>query len=93
MPMGIIKGRLAPVCGLCRVLMRCVKNEQMVKDKPVDENPSTFWSGDTFACPVCHGEVILGFGGPMPANQLSPEEIKSAIAFDYEAPKEDAKQT
>ena len=69
---------LPPICVLCRCTMRCIKNEVLVKDKPTEEFPSTFWYGDQFSCPSCKSEIIVGFGKPL---QQSIDH-QDALAFD-----------
>ena len=74
---------LQPICVLCRCTMKCTKNEILVKDRPAEGYPSTYWSGDIFACPQCGQEIITGFGMPMPFPEGVPETaIDTALLFD-----------
>lgn len=57
----------APICVKCRVQFRCQKNDAMVNDVSAGNFPSSYWMGDLFECPVCHTEIVTGFGRPMSA--------------------------
>jgi len=49
-----------PVCGECKVFMRCTKNS--IK---VGVSSTMVAYGDKFNCPECGTSVIVGFGVPM----------------------------
>jgi hypothetical protein len=48
------------VCSACKVTLRCVKNEKVVRFGGAEIK----W-GDEYQCPGCGIKVILGFGGPV----------------------------
>ena len=54
--------RSTPICVKCKVLMKCHKNAQFVRDPAVGGFPSTYWSGDVWKCPGCSCKVVTGFG-------------------------------
>ena len=79
---------LTPICVLCRLEMRCVKNDRLVRDPETNQFSSTYWLGDEFQCPVCSIRIVTGFGKPM---VMSPgPEYGEALQFDYERPREPA---
>ena len=51
-----------PICMTCGIIMRCKKNEFVVKDPRVGDFKSTYWSGDLYQCPKCGVEVVVGTG-------------------------------
>ena len=54
--------RSTPICVKCKVLMKCHKNAQFVRDPQFEGFPSTYWSGDVWKCPGCSCKVVTGFG-------------------------------
>ena len=79
---------LTPICVLCRLEMRCVKNNRIVRDPATPSFPSTYWLGDEYQCPVCSIRIVTGFGKPL---EDEPEAVYGeALQFDYERPAEGA---
>lgn len=70
-----------PVCAKCGRMMRCKKNEFLVKDKPTPglDLPVVVWSGDMFECPECGAQVVVGFGKGMigeTADAIAPKAME-----------------
>ena len=74
---------LTPICVKCRLEMRCVKNNRLVRDPEVGGFPSTYWLGDEYECPDCRSRIVTGFGKPLARH---PGEVTygEALQFDYE---------
>ncbi len=70
--MGLTKS--TPICAECKVLMRCCKNSQFVRDPVVDGWPATLWSGDVWKCPGCSCKVITGFGQKF-TSEAAPHDV------------------
>ena len=84
--------RLAPICVMCRVEMRCIRNEIVVKDRPTADHPSSYWNGDQYACPNCGYEIITGFGvSASEARMKQWGSVTEAIVIDRDVPKEESK--
>jgi len=86
---------LTPICVKCRLEMRCVKNNRLVRDPDTGGFRSTFWMGDEYECPECKARIVTGFGKPFPAEH-DPTEMRArervygaALQFDYERPREE----
>jgi len=56
---------MRPICMKCKIVMRCKKNEIVVKDPEAGGFPSTYWIGDLWECPTCGAEIATGFGKPI----------------------------
>lgn len=50
-----------PVCGNCKVEMRCMKTGFTVANKAV---PHYVRSGDLFICPRCDNKTVVNLGEP-----------------------------
>jgi len=73
-----------PICVKCRVEMRCVKNDRLVRDPEAACGPSTYWLGDEYQCPVCGVRIVTGFGK---AIQIPPVHAPGEeLEFRYELP-------
>jgi len=77
---------LTPICVPCRLEMRCVKNNRVVRDPEAGGFPSTYWLGDEYECPDCGARIVTGFG--VPISLVVDAERASALEFEYERPKE-----
>ncbi len=74
-----------PICAACRLEMRCVKNDRIVRDQAHGEEfPSSYWAGDQYECPQCHAQVVVGFGDPVAEEKVSRETREAALEFAYE---------
>lgn len=76
------------VCAKCHVTLRCVKNSFPVKDQAAGVFESTYWSGDLYECPLCHAQVVKGFGTGVVKSE-NPESVEymernyRALEFTY----------
>jgi len=78
---------LTPICVKCRLEMRCVQNDRLVRDPEAGGLPSTYWLGDEYECPACKAGIITGFGNPFAKHSTpGPAEYGAALQFDYERP-------
>ena len=50
------------VCPKCSCEYRCKKNEVSVEELGMNGEKFRVRSGDLWACPICHNEVVIGFG-------------------------------
>ena len=73
-----------PICKTCAVIMKCSKNDFVVRDIETPSFPSSYWRGDVYRCPKCANEVIIGFGQPMTSVQAKHGGIKAELTFTYE---------
>ena len=73
---------LTPICVPCRLEMRCVKNNRVVRDPEAGGFPSTYWLGDEYECPDCGARIVTGFGAAM--SLVVDAERASALEFEYE---------
>ena len=80
---------LTPICVPCRMEMRCVKNNRIVRDPETTQFPATYWLGDEYECPVCEQRIVTGFGVPIPVNPAPACEV---LEFRYE-PEPEPEQT
>ena len=58
-----------PICLKCKVEFVCTQNDKLVNDISTVCFSSTYWLGDLFRCPICHAEIVVGFGIDMNADQ------------------------
>jgi len=73
-----------PICVPCRLEMRCVKNNRLVRDPATGSFPSTYWLGDEWECPKCGARIVTGFGK---AIELAPVHAEGEVLeFRYELP-------
>jgi len=75
---------LTPICLPCRLQMRCVKNNRLVRDPEADGFPSSYWLGDEFKCPGCGIRIVTGFGKAMGHNP--GPRYGEVLEFRYELP-------
>ena len=57
-----------PICVPCRIEYQCKKNGFLVRDPECSGSPSTYWSGDLYACGGCGSEIVVGIRGSMDSN-------------------------
>jgi len=79
---------LTPICVKCRLEMRCVKNNRVVRDPEAGGFPSTYWLGDEYECPECEARIVTGFGVPITVDP-GPGLKQTPLQFDYERPREE----
>ena len=68
--------RSTPICVECKVIMRCYKNSQLVRDPEVSGFPNTYWSGDVWKCPGCSCKVVTGFGAKFERNNVPGDVLE-----------------
>jgi hypothetical protein len=82
---------MQPICCKCRITMRAIKNAFIVRDPEASGFPSTYWSSDKYACPVCGCEIATGFSSKINDEdaenigwkKLDFKEGKEALEFRY----------
>lgn len=57
------------ICSTCRVALRCIKNEKVVRMEQVEIK-----YGDEYVCPICGIKIITGFGGSIFPNDPTYEQ-------------------
>jgi len=78
-----------PICVKCRMQMRCVKNDYLVRDGEAGFG-STYWVGDEYDCPGCGLGIVTGFGKPL-TRHPGGVTYGEALEFRYEVPASDEK--